>query len=185
MLIDTRRPCSTLCRTGGSPAHAGMDPSVPCPGVSSAGLPRTRGDGPFRMGTPCALLPVPPHTRGWTQASSDTSTRRAGSPAHAGMDPPNAGRTRRAARLPRTRGDGPEFPADKHGTIEAPPRCSRPCHRPDQDDGPAHDPERRPRGPAGLQRGTLGSQGTGRGRTISRPEAIATSGNTNSDPTDL
>ena len=48
-----------------------------------------------------------PHTRGWTRSNGLARAPATGFPAHAGMDPPPAWRGRPAARLPRTRGDGP------------------------------------------------------------------------------
>ena len=50
---------------------------------------------------------APPHSRGWTWREGTMSPRRYGSPALAGMDPSERQSESSAARLPRTRGDGP------------------------------------------------------------------------------
>ena len=95
----------------GFPAPAGMDPGRRAPGGRRRGIPRTRGDGP------CASLPVSvtsadsPHPRGWTRRRSDPTTCRLGFPAPAGMDPSRRSGRGRSCRIPRTRGDGPDFDA--------------------------------------------------------------------------
>ena len=59
-----RPPTTCCCR--GFPAHAGMDPSNSARSSASAGLPRTRGDGPASL-THVGIAPsASPHTRGWT-----------------------------------------------------------------------------------------------------------------------
>ena len=50
---------------------------------------------------------APPPTRGWTVRRRDTRWARAGSPAHAGMDPLDDGPVGSGPGLPRPRGDGP------------------------------------------------------------------------------
>ena len=73
---------------GGSPAHAGMDPRAGGGATRSSGLPRTRGDGPGWHAGGLRLHRAPPHTRGWTHRRHGRAGLGAGSPAHAGMDPP-------------------------------------------------------------------------------------------------
>ena len=71
----------------GSPAHAGMDPRTASAVGSADRLPRTRGDGPWRLPQPARPCRAPPHTRGWTRYGIREHQRGRG--------------------LPRTRGDGP------------------------------------------------------------------------------
>ena len=94
-------------RKFGFPAHAGMDPVVTPAQSCTFGLPRTRGDGPAFAGGGGFLGGASPHTRGWTRVRRWWRLPRRGFPAHAGMDPVPAGSRGAAARLPRTRGDGP------------------------------------------------------------------------------
>ena len=91
----------------GFPAHAGMDPARGPYGPLSAGLPRTRGDGPGSVGGGPALATASPHTRGWTLICCACQARSRGFPAHAGMDPTPERWEPSCTRLPRTRGDGP------------------------------------------------------------------------------
>ena len=70
-------------------------------------LPRTRGDGPVSPASTAACQEASPHTRGWTPAAHRAMTNDDGFPAHAGMDPSPCCAAACAARLPRTRGDGP------------------------------------------------------------------------------
>ncbi len=94
----------------GSPAPAGMDPSLAaCDGIAQ-GLPRTRGDGPPPALSVAMPHTAPPHPRGWTLLGSHAGRLRLrlrGSPAPAGMDPTNSAGRSCAKGLPRTRGDGP------------------------------------------------------------------------------
>ena len=91
----------------GFPAHAGMDP-LPVPEVvPPVGFPRTRGDGPESRPSQRMAGAVSPHTRGWTPEGRRRHEARRGFPAHAGMDPAISSAACRAARFPRTRGDGP------------------------------------------------------------------------------
>ena len=73
----------------------------------ACGFPRTRGDGPAKVVGLPDKVGFPPHTRGWTHGVGHDASRRAVSPAHAGMDlrlwPPTTSRRG----FPRTRGDGP------------------------------------------------------------------------------
>ena len=116
----------------GSPAHAGMDRRRRAAPGWRGRLPRPRGDGPFSDFAASELLGAPPPTRGWTHSHRHPGRRRAGSPAHAGMD-----RRRRRAqgalgRLPRPRGDGPALPSPTRLPSRAPPptrgwtRCMSP-----------------------------------------------------------
>ena len=128
----TRLPLAPLRPKTGFPAHAGMDPRggnrrrPTCrlprtrgdgPRAEAGGrrqasrgrgrLPRTRGDGPSGGRMTLRAAAASPHTRGWTRSPRRPSRRASGFPAHAGMDPLLRRRRRAAARLPRTRGDGP------------------------------------------------------------------------------
>ena len=62
-----------------------------------------------------------PHTRGWTRDEEDPVPSQQGFPAHAGMDRSCAGRPATRRRLPRTRGDGPEFRPDGYHVTTASP----------------------------------------------------------------
>ena len=91
----------------GSPAHAGMD-RTPAASIRRPGrLPRSRGDGPPAGWTEYLNNQAPPLTRGWTLNHAPDGDDADGSPAHAGMDPAQGHPCRRAAWLPRSRGDGP------------------------------------------------------------------------------
>ena len=91
----------------GFPAHAGMDPWAAPPSVDRRRLPRTRGDGPFRVRPRATVSRASPHTRGWTPRLLGRGLRECGFPAHAGMDPDVTDIPEIHRRLPRTRGDGP------------------------------------------------------------------------------
>ena len=105
----------------GSPAHAGMDPGSRSSGSAWDGLPRTRGDGPWKYCGAPERMSAPPHTRGWTRGRRMAARGARGSPAHAGMDPSRNLEWHPADRLPRTRGDGP-VARDADGLSgEAPP----------------------------------------------------------------
>ena len=105
----------------GSPAHAGMDPSVVHPDRNHSRLPRTRGDGPCITRCVRRTAAAPPHTRGWTLNPSRQASRGPGSPAHAGMDPGLRMHEGRQGRLPRTRGDGPRWTRSNPRRSAAPP----------------------------------------------------------------
>ena len=104
--MDVRRRTGRRRRLG-FPAHAGMDRRRLCAVRPRRRLPRTRGDGPEAYHARDVSLPASPHTRGWTRARSARHVRRAGFPAHAGMDPGVRRDVGRRGGLPRTRGDGP------------------------------------------------------------------------------
>ena len=73
-----------------------------------AASPHTR-DGP-QLGIQIALAETAsPHTRGWTRRVEQDAPRVNGFPAHAGMDPIILTPAASVARLPRTRGDGPQI----------------------------------------------------------------------------
>ena len=64
---------------------------------------------------------APPHTRGSTRAVPAVIGVRAGSPAHAGIDPPAPSPRTRPPGLPRTRGDRPQKAATDEARAGAPP----------------------------------------------------------------
>ena len=105
----------------GSPAHAGMDPTLALSSSTVNRLPRTRGDGPVPPRGDVGVVGAPPHTRGWTRQFGDAGRNAAGSPAHAGMDPARAAWCGLIARLPRTRGDGPRPRTRPRPVARAPP----------------------------------------------------------------
>ncbi len=117
--VRTRRDSSTC---SGSPAVAGMDPTVITTSPASSGLPRGRGDGPVWLTEESVRAEAPPRSRGWTSRRPQPCTRSGGSPAVAGMDPTTAGHPTPRSWLPRGRGDGPDDPRRSLLTEEAPPR---------------------------------------------------------------
>ena len=132
----TRAKETTTVGVGGSPAHAGMDPSPPGYCSVPARLPRTRGDGPHPPSRGGSAPAAPPHTRGWTPPNPRINGPGTGSPAHAGMDPTHRAPGPSKAGLPRTRGDGPDYRIKVFAAGEAPPhtrgwtRAVRPHHAP-------------------------------------------------------
>ena len=92
----------------GFPAHAGMDPGPYVCKSAISGLPRTRGDGPWRAPSTSERTRASPHTRGWTMDGLRSDCYEDGFPAHAGMDPSCSPARCSGSRLPRTRGDGPQ-----------------------------------------------------------------------------
>ena len=127
----------------GSPAHAGIDlPPAPVR-IEADRLPRTRGDRPPGYRWAPARCLAPPHTRGSTLTAHRLTPSAAGSPAHAGIDPPPPPAPYRQTRLPRTRGDRPLSRRRPHPINVAPPhtRGSTLIEGeiiPDQDGSPAH-----------------------------------------------
>ena len=83
----TRKPHLLAGRSIGSPACAGMDPSMTSIAFAASWLPRLRGDGPSDGGFFFVGSLAPPPARGWTQMVEFRRQRRSGSPACAGMDP--------------------------------------------------------------------------------------------------
>ena len=103
----TRRGRGPAAPVTGFPARAGMDPpDWGGPGVWRW-IPRTRGDGPSTHAADGKLREDSPHARGWTPVTGTAVSHGDGFPARAGMDPRPPRSSRTAARIPRTRGDGP------------------------------------------------------------------------------
>ena len=90
-----------------SPALAGMDHLLIVGSRTSAGFPRTRGDGPVTAIIIFASALFPPHSRGWTHPDDLRRHHRGVSPALAGMDPSPTPTPPCSSSFPRTRGDGP------------------------------------------------------------------------------
>ncbi len=117
----TRGSTPTHCyhsrSTKGSPAHAGIDPTLLTHSCTLGGLPRARGDRPKRETRKSEYSSAPPRTRGSTRSDLVSANDARGSPAHAGIDP----QLRRIAIhlrwLPRARGDRP---LGVMGNLEAP-----------------------------------------------------------------
>ena len=78
-------------------------------------VPRARGDGPLAPLLARYCLTCSPRTRGWTGLPDTIKALDVVFPAHAGMDRPEARRTRRRGRVPRARGDGPVFSGHYNG----------------------------------------------------------------------
>ncbi len=105
----------------GSPAPAGIDPASVADGRFGGGLPRTRGDRPYRFGLTFAPQKAPPHPRGSTPRMINLGHRPQGSPAPAGIDPDPGGSGPDRKRLPRTRGDRPRATILFAISVQAPP----------------------------------------------------------------
>ncbi len=120
-------------RYRGSPAPAGMDLDDRCAACVAEWLPRTRGDGPDQQGASRHQDGAPPHPRGWTPGACGGSTRGAGSPAPAGMDPRSRRQSGIWTGLPRTRGDGPDAGVPRHHPGQAPPHPRGWTLRPQRD----------------------------------------------------
>ncbi len=106
----------------GSPAHAGMVPGAHCRLRGRKRFPRPRGDGPRPDQATFACISVPPPTRGWSLLKLHIHRRARGSPAHAGMVPPENWRFYSFYGFPRPRGDGPAAWADQwHSGVVPPP----------------------------------------------------------------
>ena len=71
----------------GFPAPAGMDRREGAELLRSAGLPRTRGDGPVSSSVSLRPVGASPHPRGWTRDRPLVKRFLTGFPAPAGMDP--------------------------------------------------------------------------------------------------
>ena len=115
----------------GSPAHAGIDLCACTARKTPCWLPRTRGDRPAVIVVVPVMVMAPPHTRGSTPITCLDPHHPGGSPAHAGIDPPDRRQKHRPTRLPRTRGDRPGGSVVGGGAGGAPPhtRGSTPCRR--------------------------------------------------------
>ena len=133
---STRPGYRTFRVAGGSPAHAGIDPSRVIVLLGVAGLPRTRGDRPSPALVGGDQPGAPPHTRGSTRLCWPSSQRLGGSPAHAGIDPRRRRAVRVVGRLPRTRGDRPRDDRGGEEANRAPPH-TRGSTRPDYGGIPA------------------------------------------------
>ena len=118
----TLTPACSAEGSPGFPAHAGMDRSPPMSCVVRPWFPRPRGDGPGQAAFAIGELEVSPPTRGWTVARMAADHRRAGFPAHAGMDHHSVCPCRPTARFPRPRGDGPcSCMPSRNGVAVSPP----------------------------------------------------------------
>ena len=106
---------------GGSPAYAGMDPTLGRADWEQWRLPRLRGDGPCMSRKVGRGSPAPPPTRGWTPVSVHLLQHGPGSPAYAGMDPSISRMEPTTRRLPRLRGDGPLVAGGNYTLKMAPP----------------------------------------------------------------
>ncbi len=106
---------------GGSPAPAGIDPLRGHPWRARSRLPRSRGDRPRASSARRRIREAPPLPRGSTRGGQAAAPRLRGSPAPAGIDPPDAGGTSTPMRLPRSRGDRPFIGSVNRDYDEAPP----------------------------------------------------------------
>ena len=136
------------------PAHAGMARRGPPHLPRHARVPRPRGDGPpAGAGSVLSARRSPP-TRGWPGAGEFLVVFVVAFPAHAGMARRSGFRGRQGCRVPRPRGDGPEFGGcGKCGAPRSPPTRGWPGHLPvgeeDFEAFPAHaGMARRRRGPS-------------------------------------
>ena len=111
----TRRARQRAESGAGFPAPAGMDRLLLVASLVLFRIPRTRGDGPMRGKSAAAGRSDSPHPRGWTRAAGSAGREGRGFPAPAGMDHAAPRPSRWRARIPRTRGDGPDVPADAEG----------------------------------------------------------------------
>jgi hypothetical protein len=117
------KTCDTAA-IAGSPAHAGIDPISVSSSTENIGLPRPRGDRPCAATGATVVGSAPPPTRGSTARRHPAAHHRPGSPAHAGIDPPQGMETPRCRGLPRPRGDRPNVcMAVTNQAIGAPAYC--------------------------------------------------------------
>ena len=105
----------------GSPASAGMVPTIASIAGGCSGFPRQRGDGPFSEIRRLWALSVPPPARGWSLGERRLRVLAIGSPASAGMVPPTHAAAPAAARFPRQRGDGPCSGTVRVTSLRVPP----------------------------------------------------------------
>ena len=117
----SRLACTRRQPGSGSPAPAGMVPSITGQAGNISRFPRTRGDGPDLQNTHLLLDKVPPHPRGWSFCAATATKRPRGSPAPAGMVPCSSTGGRWTGRFPRTRGDGPFVTPPPVSTVTVPP----------------------------------------------------------------
>ena len=92
------------------PAHAGMVPLHRTPPFFSACAPRARGDGPEAHHQHLIDRKCSPRTRGWSRQGPEGLRPVGVLPAHAGMVPSSAPRSRARPSASRARGDGPRPP---------------------------------------------------------------------------
>ena len=118
---STRRPAFRTCRSRGSPAHAGIDRRSENPLTLQSRLPRPRGDRPLFLRLALHAGEAPPPTRGSTRILGHRYTAKAGSPAHAGIDPPRGRGSCDPFGLPRPRGDRPNLARCRWPAALAPP----------------------------------------------------------------
>ncbi len=83
--------------------------------------PRTRGDGPNRVSPPPWSACCSPHPRGWSLGRRVRRPRWALLPAPAGMVPTTSTSRCTSTAAPRTRGDGPVYPAMTLGRVPCSP----------------------------------------------------------------
>jgi len=127
----------------GSPAHAGMHPSMSRATTDALRFPRARGDAPSSISSALTDPRVPPRTRGCTLRRGFLPHLLGGSPAHAGMHPIPRRSPSASCRFPRARGDAPDAITGPMDLLGVPPRtrgCTQfPEARSDDDKGsPAH-----------------------------------------------
>ncbi len=118
----TRSDSGGIEERGGSPAWAGMDPSMKGSLRSPSGLPRVGGDGPRALPLHEWVTQAPPRGRGWTPCHRRPCPWCVGSPAWAGMDPSSGPESRSPTGLPRVGGDGPPPWIPSRAAVGAPPR---------------------------------------------------------------
>ena len=105
-------------------------------GVTTGGFPRTRGDVPLRIALNPTNPALPPHARGCTSDACPRKSRRAASPARAGMYLRRFVEAHLGAGFPRTRGDVPPPPSASKSSRTLPPHArgctptARPRSRP-------------------------------------------------------
>ncbi len=111
---STRAFCSPRTR-GWTPA-----PALGHQGPQAA--PRARGDGPWSLRHQGGPSPCSPRTRGWTHGPPSPGRTIPLLPAHAGMDPGEAGRGPCGSAAPGARGDGPSGVVLGLSTVGCSPR---------------------------------------------------------------
>ena len=113
---------ASCCPVGGSPAPAGIDPTVLRGEGKLRGLPRARGDRPCIVGQGEGQMAAPPRPRGSTSRCRGRGRGLRGSPAPAGIDPLMSRSRAKCIWLPRARGDRPRPMTAPLGAMTAPPR---------------------------------------------------------------
>ena len=115
--------CRPSGRAGGpgSPARAGIHPTLPRWPKSRSRFPRSRGDTPLNGMEPVSVDQVPPLARGYTRGLQHRSHPTAGSPARAGIHPASVASGSCDCRFPRSRGDTPAGAYKIAGARRVPP----------------------------------------------------------------